>query len=246
MAATANDLTSSSRPCAISAPCRPTPTSTAVIRDLGLDRPPIDPTTLTADEMVAELRRGHQGPSRLRRPDAQGADALRQGHPVPRRRHGHHGPRRRHPGRDRGRRHLLPRAARRTDRPRHRCRLADTPIDLDGYRAALGFADDPSPPPTATSRSAGHLIRRRIEQRSPKTSAPPPPSSPSGPSGAWYDGRLTLPYFGEPPRRGSDLGFLRAPQAQPRETRSRPPRRDPAPSSRRRTRAEPTTTPSAT
>ncbi|HEX3979777.1 MAG TPA: AarF/UbiB family protein, partial [Acidimicrobiales bacterium] len=28
----------------------------AVIRDLGLDRPPVDPTTLTADEMVAELR----------------------------------------------------------------------------------------------------------------------------------------------------------------------------------------------
>jgi ubiquinone biosynthesis protein len=27
-----------------------------VIRDLGLDRPPVDPTTLTADEMVAELR----------------------------------------------------------------------------------------------------------------------------------------------------------------------------------------------
>ena len=28
----------------------------AVIRDLGLDRPAVDPTTLTADEMVAELR----------------------------------------------------------------------------------------------------------------------------------------------------------------------------------------------
>jgi ubiquinone biosynthesis protein len=28
----------------------------AVIRDLNLDRPPIDPTTLTAEEMVAELR----------------------------------------------------------------------------------------------------------------------------------------------------------------------------------------------
>ena len=28
----------------------------AVIRDLGLDRPPVDPTTLTADEMVDELR----------------------------------------------------------------------------------------------------------------------------------------------------------------------------------------------
>ena len=29
----------------------------AVIRDLGLDRPPIDPTTLTGDEMVAEVQR---------------------------------------------------------------------------------------------------------------------------------------------------------------------------------------------
>ncbi len=28
----------------------------SVIRDLGLDRPPVDPTTLTADELVAELR----------------------------------------------------------------------------------------------------------------------------------------------------------------------------------------------
>ena len=29
----------------------------AVIRDLGLDRPPIDPTTLTGDEMVNEIQR---------------------------------------------------------------------------------------------------------------------------------------------------------------------------------------------
>ena len=29
----------------------------AVIRDLGLDRPPIDPTTLTGDEMVKEVQR---------------------------------------------------------------------------------------------------------------------------------------------------------------------------------------------
>jgi ubiquinone biosynthesis protein len=28
-----------------------------VIRDLGLDRPPVDPTTLTQDEMIAELQR---------------------------------------------------------------------------------------------------------------------------------------------------------------------------------------------
>ena len=29
----------------------------AVIRDLGLDQPPVDPTTLTADEMVGEIQR---------------------------------------------------------------------------------------------------------------------------------------------------------------------------------------------
>ena len=40
----------------------------AVIRDLGLDRPPIDPTTLTAEELTAEIREPHQGPPRLRGP----------------------------------------------------------------------------------------------------------------------------------------------------------------------------------
>ena len=38
-------------------PARRTPTSRRVIADLGLDRPPIDPTTLDADEMVGEIQR---------------------------------------------------------------------------------------------------------------------------------------------------------------------------------------------
>ena len=49
---------------------------------------------------------GGQGAAGLRRPHAQGADALRQEHGVPRRRHRPPGPRPRHPGRDR--QHLAP------------------------------------------------------------------------------------------------------------------------------------------
>ena len=37
--------------------CPATPTSTRWSDDLGLDRPPIDPTTLTGDEMVSEVQR---------------------------------------------------------------------------------------------------------------------------------------------------------------------------------------------
>ncbi len=71
--------------------------------------------------------RRDQGPPRLRRPHAQGADALRQGHPVPQRGHGHHGPGRGHPGRDPGRGDLLHRAPRRPDRPRSRGGTAGDP-----------------------------------------------------------------------------------------------------------------------
>ena len=38
-------------------PARPTPTSTAIIADLGLDGPPIDPTTLTPEELIGEIQR---------------------------------------------------------------------------------------------------------------------------------------------------------------------------------------------
>src|SRR5438445_595248 len=40
---------------------RPHPDLVAVIADLGLDRPPVDPTTLTPDELVAEIQRTVKG-----------------------------------------------------------------------------------------------------------------------------------------------------------------------------------------
>ena len=60
----------------------------AVIRDLRLDLPPVDPTTLTGEELVSEVQRGREGAPRLRRADAEGADAVRQEHGVPRWRDG--------------------------------------------------------------------------------------------------------------------------------------------------------------
>ena len=45
------------RRCATSARSRRTPTCEAVIRDLGLDQAPVDPTTLTGDQMVKEVQR---------------------------------------------------------------------------------------------------------------------------------------------------------------------------------------------
>ena len=64
----------------------------AVIRDLGLDRPPIDPTTLTAEELIAEIRDLTKALLGLRGPHAQGAHALREGHALPRRRPGRRWP----------------------------------------------------------------------------------------------------------------------------------------------------------
>ena len=107
----------------------------AVIRDLGLDRPADRPHHPDRRRDGGRAARGDQGPARLRRPAAQGADALRQGHPLPQRVDGHPGPRRRHPGRDPGRGHLLHRTARRADRPRHRGgagREPDRPRRLPG------------------------------------------------------------------------------------------------------------------
>ena len=73
----------------------------AVIRDLGLDQAPDRPDH--ADRRPARQGgpAGRQGAARLRRPDAQGADALRQEPGVPRRRHRPAGARPRHPRRDR-------------------------------------------------------------------------------------------------------------------------------------------------
>ena len=64
----------------------------AVIRDLNLDQPVKDPTQMSARRADRRDPRAHQGAPRLRRPHAQGADAVRQGHALPRRRHGHLAP----------------------------------------------------------------------------------------------------------------------------------------------------------
>ncbi len=46
-----------SKPCGIWAHSHPTPTSTDVIRELGLDQPLIDPITLSQDELMGEISR---------------------------------------------------------------------------------------------------------------------------------------------------------------------------------------------
>ena len=63
----------------------------AVIRDLGIDQPVKDPTTMAPEELLAEIREHHQAPARLRGPLPEGADALRQGPAIPRRGPGHAG-----------------------------------------------------------------------------------------------------------------------------------------------------------
>ena len=59
------------------------------IDELGLDGPVVDPTTMTRDELVGEIQRTVKALLGLRRPDAEGAHALREEHGVPRRRHRH-------------------------------------------------------------------------------------------------------------------------------------------------------------
>ena len=86
-----------------------------VIDLLGLDRPPVDPVTLTPDELVAEMQRSIKTLLGLGRPHAQGADAVREEHDVPRRRHRHPGPRPRPVRRGRGDRAALRGQARRAD-----------------------------------------------------------------------------------------------------------------------------------
>ena len=142
------------RRCATSARCRRTPTSQAVIRDLGLDQAPVDPTTLTGDEMVKEVQRVVKGAARLRRPDAQGADAVRQEHGVPRRRHRPPRPRPRHPRRDR--RHLgaVRPAPRRPGRPRAR---------VDPTRSSS--TSTASRPASASTPSVDRLTHRELQAR---------------------------------------------------------------------------------
>ena len=90
----------------------------AVIADLGLDKPIVDPTTMDADELVARDPADDQGPAGDRRTDAQGADAVHQEPGVLRWRHRHPRPRPRHPRRDRERVDALRHHARRPARRR--------------------------------------------------------------------------------------------------------------------------------
>jgi len=137
----------------------------AVIRDLGLDRPPLDPTTLTADEMVAELRDvtkallayGARMPKELMlfvkdilflngamatmAPDV---DILGEILAVVTYFTEHHGDQ----------------IAREVG-----VELLDTPIDLDGYRAAMGFPDESDPITFHDLQERRELIRRRLQDR---------------------------------------------------------------------------------
>jgi ubiquinone biosynthesis protein len=137
----------------------------AVIRDLGLDRPPVDPTKLSADEMVAELREVTKGllaygarlPKELMlfvkdvlflngamasmAPDV---DILGE---------------------------ILAVATYFTERYGERItrevglEITTEAIDLDGYRAALGFPDEEGAITFEDLQERRELIRRRLEQR---------------------------------------------------------------------------------
>ena len=137
----------------------------AVIRDLGLDRPPVDPTTLSADEMVAELREVTKGlleygarlPKELMlfvkdvlflngamasmAPDV---DILGEILAVATYFTEHYGER----------------IAREVG-----LEITTEAIDLDGYRAALGFPDEEGAITFEDLQERRELIRRRLEQR---------------------------------------------------------------------------------
>jgi ubiquinone biosynthesis protein len=137
----------------------------AVIRDLGLDRPPVDPTTLTADEMVNELRDvtkallgyGARLPKELMlfvkdilflngamatmAPDVDILGEILAVVSYFTERHGEQIAR--EVGAD----------------------LVSSPIDLDGYRAALGFAEETDPITFRDLQERRELIRKRLEQR---------------------------------------------------------------------------------
>jgi ubiquinone biosynthesis protein len=137
-----------------------------VIHDLGLDRPAVDPTTLSADEMVEELREvtkallgyGARLPKELMlfikdilflngamatmAPDV---DILGEILAVVTYFNEHHGEQ---IARDVG------------------VELARTPVDLDGYRAAMGFPDESEPITFQDLQERRELIRRRLQQRS--------------------------------------------------------------------------------
>jgi ubiquinone biosynthesis protein len=136
----------------------------AVIRDLGLDRP-VDPATLTADEMVNELRDvtkallgyGARLPKELMlfvkdilflngamatmAPDVDILGEILAVVSYFTQRHGEQIAR--EVGVD----------------------LVESPIDLDGYRAALGFAEETDPITFRDLQERRELIRTRLEQR---------------------------------------------------------------------------------
>ena len=144
---------------------RPTPTSSRSSATSGSTGPPIDPTTLSADEMVDELREvtkallgyGARMPKELMlfvkdilflngamatmAPDV---DILGEILAVVTYFNEHHGEQ---IARDVG------------------VELAQGPIDLEGYRAAMGFPDDTDPITFEDLQERRELIRRRLEQR---------------------------------------------------------------------------------
>jgi ubiquinone biosynthesis protein len=145
----------------------------AVIRDLGLDRPAVDPTTLSADEMVEQLREvtkallgyGARLPKELMlfvkdilflngamatmAPDV---DILGEILAVVTYFNEHHGEQ---IARDVG------------------VDLARTPVDLEGYRAAMGFPDETDPITFQDLQERRELIRRRLQQRNASRRRPP-------------------------------------------------------------------------
>ncbi len=142
----------------------------AVIRDLGLDRPAVDPTTLTADEMVDELRDvtkallgyGARLPKELMlfvkdilflngsmatlAPDV---DILKEILTVVTYFTERHGER---IARDIG------------------VELLESPVDLDGYRAAMGFTDEDQSITFRDLQERRELIRHRLEHRADRRS----------------------------------------------------------------------------
>ena len=127
----------------------------AVIRDLGLDQAPVDPTTLTGDQLVKEVQRVVKGAARVRGADAQGADAVRQEPRVPRRGDRPSRARPRHPRRDRQHLGALRHAPRRATRPGPRLRRRRVG-DRHGWRQGRASASTraSSGSPTANCRPA--------------------------------------------------------------------------------------------
>ncbi len=145
----------------------------AVIDDLGLERPPVDPTTLTADEMVAELRDvtksllgyGARLPKELMlfvkdmlflngamatmAPDVDILGELVAIITYFTERHGEQ------IARDVG------------------MELSQAPIDVEGYRAAMGFTDPTESVTFRDLQERRELIRRRLGQRAQHRSRPP-------------------------------------------------------------------------